>query len=433
MRKLWILIKSEYLQVVKKKSFLIGVLLTPIFMLGVTVIPAMLAGKQSDSTESISIIDIDNNGIGERFAKALENYKLSDDAPAYRVNEIYSPAPGDSAALANLQARLDSMVLDKRLKYYMIIYNNVEQTDSVSLVAKSFGFSSNRRFERNMSNILASMRLEKSSVNLSVDSVLNLTRSLDIHQQAPGGKERDFLTLYLGGIIFVMIIFGTVIGYGQVLMRSVIEEKNSRIIEVLVSSVSPFQLMAGKVIGLGMASLTQVFIWGIIGAGLYFFRGSLDISADIAGVLFNPVFIFFFVAFLLVGYIMFSTLFALIGSIVNTDKEAQSFIFPITMTLILPVIMASYLVQEPDSTVAVVMSLIPFFTPTMMIMRLNFIGADTFSLANPIILESFLGLGITIVFSILIIWFTAKVFRIGILMYGKRPTFPEIIKWIRHG
>ena len=433
MHKLWILIKSEYLQVVKKKSFLIGVILTPVFMLLVTVVPTMLATKKSDTTEKLAIVDIDNQGIGERFRDAISRYKLDDSSAAYMVTDIYRLSAGDSAALSELQSRLDSMILDKRLKYYMVIFDNVEQNDSVYLVGKSFGFRTSNRFENRMSNILSGMRLEKSNVNLDVDSVLGLTRSLELMQKAPGGKERDFLTLYLGGIVFVMIIFGTLIGYGQILMRSVIEEKNSRIIEVLVSSVSPFQLMAGKIIGLGMASLTQVLIWFIIGAGLYMFRGNLEISADIAGVIFNPVFIFFFVAFLLVGYIMFSTLFALIGSLVNTDKEAQGFIFPITMTLILPIIIAAYLIQEPDSTVAVVLSLIPFFTPTMMILRLNFMGADTFNFSNPIILEAFIGLGITILTSILVIWITAKVFRVGILMYGKRPTLPEIFKWIKHG
>ncbi len=431
MHKLWIIIKSEYLQVVKKKSFLVGILLTPLFMVGITVVPTMLAQKKSASTEKIAIVDLDTAGVGERFAKGLEEYRLEDGQPSYGVDAIYRPA--DTVALAELQQRLDSMILDKRLKYYLIIFNNVENTDSVFLVGKSFGFSTNSRFERKMSHILAEMRLEKSDINLDVDSVLRLTRSMDLIQKAPGGKERDFFTLYLGGIIFVMIIFGTVIGYGQILMRSVIEEKNSRIMEVLVSSVSPFQLMAGKIVGLGLASLTQVLIWGVIGAGLYVFRGNLNITADIAGILFNPVFIFFFITYLLLGYIMFSTLFALIGSMVNTDKEAQGFIFPITMTLILPVILAAYLIQEPDSTVAVVLSLIPFFSPTMMILRLNFIGADSFSLANPIILEAFAGLVITALTALLIIWLTAKVFRVGILMYGKRPTLPEIIKWIRHG
>ena len=432
MNKLWVMIRNEYAQVVKKKSFLIGILLTPLFMIAVTVIPAMLAGKKSADTEKIAVIDLDREGKGQKFAEALDSYKIDDTLPAYEVTKIYEMDPLDSTGLMELRIELDSLILNKGLRNYIIIYDNIEMNDSAVMVAKSFGFRTNSRFEYRLSRILSASRLEKSNINLEVDSVLTLSRSISLKQQAPGGKERDFLTMYLGGIIFVMIIFMTVIGYGQVLMRSVIEEKNSRIIEVLVSSVSPFQLMAGKIIGLGLASLTQVAIWIGIGAVVYGFRSSLDISTDIAAVMFNPVFIVYFVIFMILGYIMYSTLFALIGSLVNTDKEAQNFIFPITMTLILPVIIAMYIAQEPDSTLAVVLSLIPFMTPTMMILRMNFIGVDTFSLATPVIFDATLGVIITAITTFLIIWITARIFRIGILMYGKRPTLPEIFKWVRY-
>jgi ABC-2 type transport system permease protein len=181
-----------------------------------------------------------------------------------------------------------------------------------------------------------------------------------------------------------------------------------------------------------MASLTQVAIWFIIGLGIYTFRGTFNISADVAGILFNPVFIVFFIIYLILGYLLYSTMFALIGSIVNTDKEAQNFIFPITISLMFPIIIAMYIVQEPDSLVAVVLSLIPFFAPTMMVIRLNFTGVDSFSLGNPMVLQAVIGVIITLLAIIGIIWITGKIFRVGILMYGKRPTLPEIIKWIKY-
>jgi len=190
--------------------------------------------------------------------------------------------------------------------------------------------------------------------------------------------------------------------------------------------------MAGKIIGLGLATLTQVGIWLAIGLAIYSYRGALNISADIMGAIFNPVIIFFFLMYLILGYIMFSTLFALIGSICNTDKEAQNFIYPVTMSMILPLIIGMYVIQEPDSTVVTVLSLIPIFTPTLMILRLNVIGAETFSFTNSIVLEATLGIIITVLATALIIWLTSKIFRVGILMYGKRPTLPEIIRWIRY-
>ncbi|SYZ73386.1 conserved membrane hypothetical protein [Candidatus Zixiibacteriota bacterium] len=432
MKKLWILISREYAQVVKKKSFLIGIILTPLLMIGLSVLPALLASKKPAATEHISIIDLDNQAIGEKFAEAIKNYKLKNGNPSYEIDEILRVNPEDSAELAATRQRLDSLVLNQNLKSYLIIGKDATLNDSVALVSKSFSIATGTRFEKKLSDILAGLRLEKSNVNLQIDSVLYLTRRIDLRQEAPGGKERDFLTMYMGGIIFVMIIFMTVIGYGQILMRSVIEEKNSRIIEVMVSSVSSFQLMAGKIIGLGLASLTQVGVWIIIGLGLYSYRGALNVSTDISGVIFNPVLIVFFVLFLIIGYILYSTLFALIGSLCNTDKEAQNYLFPITMSLILPVILAMYIIQEPDSAIATTLSLIPFFTPTMMILRLNVIAPESFSLGNPIIVQAIIGVLLTAATTVFVIWLASKIFRVGILMYGKRPTLPEIIRWVKY-
>ena len=432
MSKLWAIIKREYAQVVKKKSFLVGLILTPLFMVAVTVIPALLASKEQADTEKIAIIDRDERDIGEKFKEAVGRYKLDNGKPAYDITDIYEINSGDTMLYYETRERFDSLILAKKLKSYLVINKDVEKSDSVIMVAKSFGFRMNNRFEDRISDILSGIRLTKSNINLDVDSVLHLTRHIDLVQQAPGGKERDFMTIYLGGIVFVMIIFMMIIGYGQLLMRSIIEEKNSRVMEVMVSSVSPFQLMSGKIVGLGLANLTQVAIWFAIGLVIFFFRGSLNISSDIAGTIFNPAFLVFFLIYLIIGYIMFSTMFALIGSIVNTDKEAQNFIFPITMTLILPVIIAVYIIQEPDSLVAVILSLIPVFTPTMMIMRLNFMGVESFTFSNPIILEATLGIFITILTTIFFIWLTSRIFRIGILMYGKRPTLPEIMRWVRY-
>ncbi len=383
MGKLWVLIRREYAQVVKKKSFVIGIVLMPLFLILVTVLPAMLVQKKSSSTEKIAIIDIDGQKIGERFAEKLADYKLDDGRPAYEVTDIYEVSPEDSPEEKRLRAELDSLIQNKQLKNYLIINKGILTNDSCFMVAKSFSFRTNSRFDYSISRVLSTMRLEQSNINIPTDSVLQLTHRVVFEQLSPGGKQRDFMTMYMGGIVFVLIIFGTVIGFGQILMRSIIEEKNSRIVEVIASSVSPFQMMAGKIIGLGLASLTQVAVWVGIALIIYSAKGSLNISGDIADIVFNPVFIFFFIVYLILGYILYSTIFALIGSIVNSDKEAQNFIFPITISVMLPILMAMYIVQEPDSLVTTVISLIPIFTPTMMVIRLNFIGVETFSIGNP--------------------------------------------------
>jgi len=434
MRKFWTILKSEYGQVVKKKSFVLGIILTPLFVILVSLLPALLVNKGISTPERYAVVDVDGRGIGEKFTEALTRYRLDDDTTteAYTLTHLYTLPAGDRDGLDSLRFVLDSALKQKQLKYYVIIYPDVEKTDSVMMVSKSIGFKTTGRFERRISNILASMRLEGSNINLPVDSVLAMTRGLDMLMASPGGKTRDFMATYFGAFIFVMIVFVSVISFGQVLMRSVIEEKNSRVMEVLVSSVSPFQLMMGKVIGLGMANLTQLGVWVVLGIALFTFRGAVEVPPQLAGVVFNPILIIYFVIFLIIAYIIYASMFALIGSICNTDKEAQNFIFPIVMSLMLPVFLLMYIVQEPDSTLSVILSLIPLFSPTMMVARLNIVGPETFTLADPIILEATIGVIGSALFALLLIWITGRVFRVGILMYGKRATLPEILRWISH-
>jgi len=436
MKKFLTIFKVEYAQVVKKKSFVIGIILTPLFMLLITLLPAFLAKRDISTPVKYAVIDLDERGIGGQLTKALERYKLDSDTArqAYDLVELYEFEDSERERLDSLRTELDSLVRSKELGQYVVIYPGVEQNDSVLMISKSLNIRTTSRYDNRISDILSGMRLEESNINLPVDSVLQMTRRIDMQRQAPGGKSRDFLTIYFGALIFVMIIFISVISFGQVLMRSVIEEKSSRVMEVLVSSVSPFQLMMGKILGLGAANLTQVGIWVLIGLGLFVFQGALniDVPETVGEIIFNPVLVIFFILFLLLAYIMYSAMFALIGAVVSTDKEAQNFIFPITMSLMLPVFTLMYIVQEPDSAISTIVSLIPIFTPTMMVARLNIALPDAFTFTNPIILEATIGLLLSAAFTLGLIWITARIFRMGILMYGKRATVPEIMNWIRH-
>jgi len=432
--KFWTIVGSEYAQVVKKKSFLVGIILTPAFLLLVTILPALFAQRGISTPEQYAVIDADGRGLGERFAESLTRYMLDDDSTtqAYKLARIYSIPGGDAGRIDSLRAVLDSAIVSKDLKYYIVIYPGIEYSDSALMVSKSINFRSGARFDRRLSDILAEIRLESSNINLPVDSVLSMTRRIELIQASPGGKTKAFESVYFGALVFVMIIFFSVVSFGQILMRSVIEEKNSRIMEVLVSSVSPFQLMMGKIVGLGAANLTQIGIWVAVGLVIFSARGSLEVPTEVSGILFNPVLIGFFVLFLVIAYVMYSTLFAFVGSICTTDKETQNFVFPITMSLMLPIILLMYIVQEPVSTVSVVLSLIPVLAPTMMVARLNIASPETFTLGNPVIMEAVIAAVLATLFTLFLIWITARIFRIGILMYGKRPTLPEIMKWVRY-
>ncbi|MBU8933142.1 MAG: ABC transporter permease [candidate division Zixibacteria bacterium] len=435
MSKFLVIFKREYAQVVKKKSFIIGIVLTPLLMLAFSVVPTLLATKKSSETELLAVIDRSNHEIGADFSKALEYYKLEDDSTAYYgVQSVFKAGTDEEERYQIVYDSLVECINTQQIKYFVVIGDEAQNADSVSfMVTNADNFRANRRFGTCLSAVLSGIRLEESAVNLEVDSVLALTRHIDLMQKDAKGDAIPFKVKYFSALMFVGIMFGMIFGFGQLVMRSVIEEKNSRIMEVLVSSVSPFQLMLGKVLGLGAATFTQVSVWFLLGVGLYFMKGSLEIDPSIDRILFNPAIAVFFVLFLISGYLLFSTMFALIGSICNTEKEAQNFIMPITMVMILPFMLGIYVIQNPNSAASVVLSLIPFLTPTMMLMRVVFIAPtlSEYSLFSGIVGEATLGF-ILLCLSVLgLIWLTSKVFRVGILMYGKRPTLPEILKWVR--
>jgi len=374
MSKMWVVLKREYAQIVKKKSFIIGIFLIPLAMGAFMLIPAWLASKKSTDTEMLAIVDQSGRELGRDFEASLDRYKLDDDSTAYyAVTDLFEIDPDDTERLPALEDSLRQAINDKELKYYLVIKPDPHLADSnLYLVTNSDSFRTRRNFETQLSNLLSKIRLAQTDINLPVDSVIALTARIDLDQRDTKGEAIPFEIKYFAALIFVMIMFGMMIGYGALVMRSVIDEKNSRIMEVLMSSVSPFELMLGKVFGLGAATLTQVGVWVAVGAIIWFAGGAMAVNFDpsIARMVFNPLIIIFFVLFLVTGYLMISTLYALVGSIVNSEKEAQSFLMPINMSVMVPVIIGIHVVQEPNSMIATALSYIPPFAPTMMMMRI---------------------------------------------------------------
>ncbi len=438
MSKIWVVIKSEYLQVVKKKSFLIGIFLIPALMAAMGPLMVLLASNSAGSTQYLAVVDQSGESVGQEFKSALERYKLDDgETHAYEIIGIIEVLPGDSAAFVSTVDSLTKALNDEEIKYFMLFRQGIEEADSnMALVTNSESFRTISRFEKVISRIAATMRLEKSNINLGIDSVLALTQRVNLPRRDAQGDSVNFDTKWGISMIFVMLIYFVIIGYGQVIMRSVIEEKASRIMEVLVSSITPFQLLLGKVFGLGGATLTQLLIWILMGAGLYFGSGAFAtaINPGIAKIVFNPVVITFFCLFQVFGYLLFATLFALVGSIVNSEKEAQIFVAPVSILLAVSFAIGILIIQEPNSTMARTLSMIPIFAPTLMMMRIIFVAPSVteYSFFSGILGEAILSFVLLLVATFFVIWLSSRIFRIGILMYGKRPTLPEIIKWVRY-
>jgi len=250
--------------------------------------------------------------------------------------------------------------------------------------------------------------------------------------QVTAGQEamkKGFIETYLATYLFVIMLYFMLYFYGYSVTRGVLQEKSSRVMEVLLGSVSPDQLMTGKILGIGLVGLTQtgfyiVTVGSLRLVAILFFVGKesgFDAAALVDAV--GPAKLVFFVVYYVLGYFMFVTLFAIIGAVCNSEQEAQNFQLPVVLSLLIPMISTIFFVQHPDAPAAVVLSLVPLFTPMLMFMRISVLSPPAWQIALSIVL---LLVTIWVLFKA-----AAKIFRIGTLMYGKRPTIPEILRWAR--
>jgi len=438
--KFLVIMKREYAQVVKKKSFIVMTLLTPVIMAALMFVPSLLirSGGLAE-TETYAIIDRDGQQLGWKVAEGMEEYTLDDEGtPAFVLDRIETFTAGDNQRYQLVYDSLVQDIRDRRLDHLLVLMPKAHTADSnLLLITNSDDSRTVRRFEYQLSQVLSQRRIEQSGISVPVDSVMALTKGVSLPKQDTKGESINPVFKLLIGMVLVMLIYMLILIDGQALMRSVIEEKATRIVEVLISSASPFQLMAGKIIGTGLAALTQVGIWIVAGAGLmtYSTTSGTELPGFVSRVVLNPATVVSFACFLLLGYLMYSTIFALIGSIVNSDKEAQPLMLPVIFVLFMPAMLVSpAIIENPDVGWIRVMSLIPTYTPLIMMMRVA-IGAPMIegnSLFSPLMAEAGLGMVGIVLFTIALVWVTARVFRIGILMYGKRPTLPEIVRWVRY-
>ncbi|HEX9972523.1 MAG TPA: ABC transporter permease [bacterium] len=231
------------------------------------------------------------------------------------------------------------------------------------------------------------------------------------------------------GKIRVMFLYMALIMYGAFVMRSVYEEKLARVVEVVISSCKPFQLMAGKVLGVGAVGLTQYLIWALVAGLLTVYSGAImqmfSASANGFSIPTIPISVLiYFVVFFILGYLLFATLYAALGAIVNSDQDAQQLQYPVIMIIVVAFFLAFSIIKNPDSNMSKIVSLIPFFSPITMFTRI--------AVQMPPFLEILLSIVLLIVTTLCLIWLAGKIFRVGILMYGKRPTLPELLNWIKY-
>jgi ABC-2 type transport system permease protein len=428
MNKIWIILKSEFWRRVRSKWFIILTLLAPILLIAMITLPALvgiLASEDDDGTVAV----IDETGVLFSMLQEQESSFsfAATDAPVDSVqNEVRN---GDYSGLLILPPEVRRG--EGELTYYS---------------AEGGGLSLRPRLGRMVNRAVEQQRLIDAEAPPSFLEIVNTDLPLRMVKLTDEGEEADStMALAVIGYIMGFFIYVTVLIYGAIVMQGVIEEKNSRVVEVMVSSVRPFQLLMGKVLGIGAMGLVQMASWGILMFGISVFAGSIvamfidpaqfnlpaDASTDAVmaaadiGIPVIPVsLVVWFVLFFLGGYLLFASLYAAIGSAVENPQEAQSLSVPLTLVVVVPILFIAYVIESPGSTLSVVLSMIPFFSPILMIARIaaSEVPFWQVALSYLLLIGGFIGS----------IWVSSRIYRIGILMYGKKPSFKDLVRWFRY-
>lgn len=430
-----LIIKREFIAKVRNKSFIVMTFLSPLLFLGMSFLIGFLANMNKGEVKKIAIHD--EVGILKQDFKDSKEIKYTD-LSAMPFQQAKATASKDYEGLIFIPKVADSKELLTKVEYIS------DESPSLEFVSDIEKVVDNQLTKDNLKALgFDSDKIEKAKVQ----SELHITK----FSGEEGLKYLNEIKVFFGGAFGYLIMMFIII-YGNFVMRSVIEEKTSRIIEVIISSVKPYQLMMGKIIGNSLAGILQFTIWVALGllvlfGSSIFFGGSADVTStqeamnqlpaqagNVASMIekvnlyYNeiPVLttIIFFLVYFIGGYFLYSSLYAAIGAAVDSETDSQQFLLPIIMPLMLGIYVGFFtVVNDPHGTVATIFSLIPFTSPIVMLMRIPF-GVPVWQLALSIVLlfGTFLA----------VVWFASKIYRVGILMYGKKPTWKELYKWLKY-
>jgi ABC-2 type transport system permease protein len=414
------IIKREYLEHVRKKSFIISTVLAPLFLGLFYAIP--LLSVFFVPNERVSIAVLDRTGVlADKFVASLDD-TLKDGSARYDVR-VYGKGDGDlDARKESLVAAITNDALDALIEFP----DSVLEKGEVNYISKdAFNERMMDDFRDGLGPVVVGQRLADRGLDFA--EVAKMTDRIRLNENKitkSGLLEEDQLVGQLVMVwVFVMILYVTLLTWGMAVQRSVIEEKSSRVIEVMLSSVEPRDLFFGKILGLGSVGLTQVAVW----SALMLVVGLSSIAATASYMEFVHVkasHVLYFLAFFILGFMLYSSIFTIIGAACNTEQEAQQLQMLVILPLVIPMMLVFLVYQNPNATLSVVLSFVPFFTPMLMLMRVVLADTPAWQVLLSMVLLIATIYGVTL--------FSARVFRVGILMYGKRPNLREIIRWSQY-
>lgn len=430
MNKILLIIKREYLTRVRKKSFIIMTILGPLFFAAVMIIPIWLATQEGDE-KTIEVLD-ESGFFEETF---IENKNIQYQYVSTSLQEAKNKVP-DQEKYGLLYIPPDALENPSAITFFS------EGNPSLDIVMS---------LERTLKNKIEAIKLTRSGIDKATLATIDTPVQINTINLSEGGEKASSSGISSAvGYFASILIYFFVFLYGAQIMRGVLEEKTSRIVEVIISSVKPFQLMSGKIIGIAAVGLTQFLLWVLLTFGISTVVGSMfqvdrfsnsqiesttdemnekDVNqAQQINAIFSALeaiditkLVLCFVFYFLGGYLLYGGLFAAVGSAVDSDADTQQFMFPISLPLIASIVMLSGIIKDPGGTLAFWMSMIPFSSPVVMMMRIPF-GVPMW--------EILLSMAFLIAGFIFTTWIAGRIYRIGILMHGTKVNYRVLAKWL---
>lgn len=426
MGKMFVVLRQEYLNRVRTRAFVLGTVAIPLLMVVLLVLPTVLMKIDVEKPAKYALVD--STGVMLQPLSAA----LADTNQAGQRIYTFEPEDPQGRDRQTLEKELADRVNKEELGGFLVLSRDFVEGGLASLYARNVSDPErNDRIRRALDQAARKVRVERS--DLSSDQVRDILRQVKLSTfrvAGTGQAEKDeghtFALAYLVGFLFYI----SLLMYGAMTLRTTLEEKMSRSAELMVSTVRPVHLMGGKVLGVALVGLTQLTIWGISGYLLMqkgaaipgqvgmFVQGMQTITPPLSLGL-------FFLVFFLLGFLFYSGLFVSVGAMVNSETEAQQLQFPVTLPIILALMLMFLAIRDPSGTLVRICSFIPFFSPIVMMVRVCVVQPPAWEIASAV--------AVLILSVLASIWLAGRIFRVGLLMYGKRPNLPELMRWIRSG
>ncbi|MBA3438717.1 MAG: ABC transporter permease [Pyrinomonadaceae bacterium] len=444
MSKLLAIIKREYWQGIRSKVFIISTVLGPLLAVGGAVVPGLLFRVKTGDATRLAVVD-QTNRLYESVQKALLREgreevrsnsalesgtdavrEVSEDSDAVSVRYKLEQVPLKGRSSEEIKAELNEQIRKDQLDAYIVLTPNVLADGQVQFYGRNVGdVITIEQIRDRLSRTLIEERMRDAGID--GDRVRELSRGVRLNtiKVSEQGEDNDSGSSFGFAFAIVLFIYVAVLMYGQVILSAVVEDKTTRIAEVLFSSVSAFPLIAGKLIGVALLALTQYVIWAFA-FGLFALYGVGAIAASGMNLrlpTIAPSFVVYALLFFLLGFFIYTTIYALVGAMVTSEKEGGQVSFPIIFLLIISVYLAFPVIRSPNSAFSFWVSMFPFFSPITMLVR---IVTET-----PPFWQIALSLLIGFATVVILVWLAARIYRVGMLMHGKRATIPEVLRWIR--